>query len=306
MRPRVEPMNNPFLQIKQSLQSRLEDVLTSMPVGVSWARVTDGRIQFVNRKFTAMFGYTLDELSTVNEWIRACYAVPEQADKISRFWLAPHEAGAGLEEVELAIRCKDGQVKTVLSSKIMLPDEEWALSTFVDITPRKEEEKLIKQQAMEDPLTGLLNRRAFSQMLEARLGRHDERRPLALLLLDFDGFKQVNDSLGHDKGDLLLRQAAERLRQAMRGGDCLCRIGGDEFAVLVDTAGQAGATERVAERIIREISRPFHLQNIVVALSVSVGVAFHPQDARDEKSLFKVADRALYRAKRDGRGRWSR
>lgn len=296
-------MKDPSTRIRESLQSRLEDVLTCMPVGVAWACLTDGRIQFVNRRFTTLFGYSLEDLSTVHEWISSCYAVREQAEEVRRFWLGAQEAGRGLEEVELAIRCKNGQVKTVLSSKVVLEDEQWALSTFVDISPRKEEERLIKRQALEDPLTGLLNRRAFSQMFSQRLATASQK-PLALLLLDFDGFKQVNDSLGHDKGDLLLRQAADRLRQMMREEDAPCRIGGDEFAVLVD--GEGSAAERLAARIVQEFARPFHLRNIVTTLSASVGLARYPRDARDEAGLFKVADRALYRAKRAGRGRWSR
>lgn len=302
-------MSDSLIDLKQSLQGKLEDVLTSMPVGVTWANITDGRIQFVNRKFTAMFGYRLEDLGTVSEWISSSYADPEQASRMLDFWQgqqhSPRRAGKGIDEAELQIRCKDGSVKTVLSSKILL-EEGWGLSTFVDITPRKEEESIIKQQALEDPLTGLLNRRAFRQILQESMARSaGDGQAIALLLLDLDGFKQINDSLGHDKGDMLLRIVAERLRHAVRDCDSICRFGGDEFCLVVDNVEAAASVERVAERIIREIAKPFHLQNIVVSMSMSAGIAIFPRDATAEDSLFKAADRALYRAKGAGRGIWS-
>ena len=296
--------------VRQSLQSKLEDVLTSMPVGVTWADIRNGRIRFVNQKFTSMFGYRLEDLTTLNEWITNSYAVPEQASRVLQFWQGQQQTarrgGRSIEEVELQIRCRDGGVKTVLSSKVLMAEEGWALATFVDITPRKEEEDLIKQQALEDPLTGLYNRRAFSEALQESMERSSlEGQAIALLLLDLDGFKQINDSLGHDKGDMLLRHVADRLRFAVRECDAICRYGGDEFCLVVEGLEAPAAAERVAERIIREVAKPFHLHNIVVSVSVSVGIAVHPRDAGDEDSLFRAADRALYRAKDLGRGGWS-
>ena len=299
----AEAINN----LKQSLQIRLEDVLTSMPVGVAWADIEEGRIQFVNHRFVELFGYDLQDLGTVSHWIRLAYADPAQGDYVEAFWRRqrrdPLADARQIDEIELDIRCRDGSIKTVLSSKIHLPDEHWALSTFVDITPLKSQENLIKQQALEDPLTGLLNRRAFDSLLAEALA---EGRGLALLLIDLDGFKPVNDSLGHHKGDHLLRQVADRLREAMRDGDAICRIGGDEFCVVARGLRDKILAASLAERLIKVVSKPYRLGHVVVKLGASVGLAMCPEDASDAIGLYKHADRALYRAKDAGRGVWSR
>ncbi|MGP1609977.1 MAG: diguanylate cyclase domain-containing protein, partial [Burkholderiales bacterium] len=224
--------------IADASESDIQDVLARMPVGVAWASASDGQILYVNRKFTSMFGYALSDLTTVHTWIESAYANPEQARSIDDFWahtLDGSGQAAEIDEVELDIRCKDGRVKTVLSGKIMLPNQTGALATFLDITPRKEKENLIRRQAMEDALTGLLNRRAFSQLMEQRLHEceEDAGAGMALLLIDLDGFKSVNDTFGHDQGDALLQKVAERLKLAVRDGDTLCRIGGDEFGVVL-------------------------------------------------------------------------
>lgn len=294
---------------RQQLHGRVEEVLISLPVGLAWADV-DGTIRFVNRKFTSMFGYTVADLTTVHAWIESCYAVPEQAVAIDEFWRSQagtgDEAPAEIEEFELDILCKDGTVKTVLSGKIRLPDQAGALSTFLDITPRKHEEEIVRQQALEDPLTGLLNKRAFREMLEGGLSRSVRNRTtLALLLVDLDRFKHVNDEWGHDQGDFLLRQLARRLRYAVRHHDPVFRIGGDEFCVLMDDVDRAFA-ENAAARILEETARPFRLQGTVVSTSVSIGIASCPGDARDAERLFRLADEALYRAKTGGRDRWCR
>lgn len=138
-------------------QYDLEDVLSRMPVAVAWAHY-DGRFRFINRKFSRMFGYTLEDLSTVQDWINKCYAIADQVTIIDNFWQtqrSPSSKPAEIEDTELEIVCKDGSTKTVLSGRIVLPNLGGAISTFQDITPRKENEKIIRKQAMEDTLTGL-------------------------------------------------------------------------------------------------------------------------------------------------------
>lgn len=292
-------------------EADIQDVLARMPVGVAWASATDGRILYVNRKFTSMFGYELKDLGTVHEWIENCYANADQARSIDDFW-AHSRDGTGqpaeIAEVELDIRCKDGRVKTVLSGKIMLPNETGALATFLDITPRKEKEDLIRRQALEDPLTGLLNRRAFSQRLEQRLEEcEDTGEGMALLLIDLDGFKSVNDTFGHDQGDVLLQKVGERLKLAVRDGDALCRIGGDEFGVVLHSVGNEATACHVAERILYGLTRrPYELGQTDFDVGASIGIAIYPEDGKGEIELFKHADLALYRAKHSGKGRWSR
>lgn len=283
------------------------DLLARMPVAVAWA-APDGRIRYVNHKFTRMFGYAQDDLSTVQQWIQQCYIDPAQALAIDDFWISNHhdDESAEMDGIELDIRCKDGSIKTVLSGKIVLPNHAGALSTFQDITPRKESERLIRRQAMEDELTGLLNRRAFGINLQQALLRSRENSGVALILLDLDGFKRVNDTLGHDSGDLLLKRVAERLRQAVRDGDSLCRIGGDEFCVIVGSVAGVQTATLVADRMLTTLTKPFDVSGNTISIGASIGIALYPQDGKDEHTLFKYADEALYRAKQGGRGRWSR
>jgi len=290
----------------------LLSVLSSMPVAIAWADPGSGRIAFVNRKFSQVFGYVLEELSTVAQWIEDCYADPLQAEETRSFWGNGFLDNSGvlreMEGAELDIRCKDGSIKTVLSGKIMLPERAGALATFLDITPRKQKESQMRRQALEDPLTGLLNRRAFSEQLQDSLQLTDPAADtrVALLLIDLDGFKEVNDRLGHDMGDQLLVKIAERLRHAVRGNDVLCRIGGDEFGVILDLVSQAGTAQMVAERILYGLGRkPYTLGGHKVEITGSIGIAFSDGDTCNEVDFFRKADQALYRAKNSGKNRWS-
>jgi diguanylate cyclase (GGDEF)-like protein len=156
------------------------------------------------------------------------------------------------------------------------------------------------QAATTDDLTGLPNRRALYAKGHARLGQHQRRRH-ALLMLDLDKFKEVNDSLGHHAGDLLLIQVASRLLEHVRGGDVLARLGGDEFAVLIEDAGHDEATD-LAIKVRGALAEPFTLEGITLHTSVSVGIALFPDDGPDLSSLLRKADIAMYKAKASGNG----
>lgn len=298
-------MENVELSLPRRQSLKLLDFLGHLPVGVAWASIPDGTIRYVNERFVTLFGYALEELSTVHEWIVQCYVDPEQAQAIDTFWYRQSGAqleGREIEEIELDIRCKDGSVKTVLSSKILLPEQSGALSLFLDITPRSQREKLVRQQAMEDPLTGLLNRRAFSEYFEECLARSGKQASLmALLLLDLDQFKPINDTFGHEAGDRLLEVVAKRLRGCLRDEDLACRIGGDEFAVLVCDMQQESTAWLLADRIMQALARPINLGGNQVSINSSIGIAVYPQDGPDQQSLFRHADEAMYRVKRSKR-----
>ncbi len=159
-----------------------------------------------------------------------------------------------------------------------------------------------------DGLTGLADREAFGEALREAV---DGGEPRAVLALDLDRFKAVNDTLGHPVGDALLRTVADRLRGALRGGDLAARLGGDEFAVLLDAGGRRAAggreaAEALAARLVDLLSRPYLLAGQVVLVGVSIGVALLPEDGDDAALLMRRADLALYAAKSAGRGRWRR
>lgn len=284
----------------------MQDVLARMPVAVAWATY-DGRIRFVNRKFHRMFGYTLDDLTTVQDWIKKCYAIADQVTIIDNFWQTqrtPSAKPAEIEDVELEIVCKDGSTRSVLGGRIVLPNLGGAISTYQDITPRKENERLIRKQAMEDTLTGLLNRRAFSEAMDMAMRNCRDGSDMALMMIDLDGFKHVNDTLGHDAGDILLKLVADRLRLAVRDQDVLCRIGGDEFCVVVNHILSADTAKTIADRILAGLAHPYRLGDQQVQVGASIGIAMYPEDGRNEQELFKYADAALYRAKQSGKGSW--
>jgi diguanylate cyclase (GGDEF)-like protein len=176
------------------------------------------------------------------------------------------------------------------------------VSTHEDITERRQAEAKISHMALHDALTNLPNRLLFRQEIENRLAHLGRERKFAVLCLDLDQFKNVNDTLGHPFGDKLLCQVAERLRGCLRHGDIVARLGGDEFAILQDSLSQPGDTTSLLERIIEVGGAPFDLDGHQVVIGVSIGVAVAPADAADPDQLLKNADMALYRAKVEGRG----
>lgn len=180
------------------------------------------------------------------------------------------------------------------------------VTMVVDNTAQKLEERRLIELSLSDPLTGLLNRAGFDQRLQEALGRAGSRPGcMALLLLDIDGFKGVNDRLGHLAGDLLLRGFAGRLARTLRSADVIARPGGDEFAVIVEGLPDAGTASRIAGNLVEAMRAPFVLESQAVCISTSVGVAVHGGEAAVlPGDLLKLADQRLYAAKAAGRDRY--
>ncbi|SCB57796.1 diguanylate cyclase (GGDEF) domain-containing protein [Rhizobium aethiopicum] len=164
------------------------------------------------------------------------------------------------------------------------------------------ERALLLHQARHDALTGLANRRQFSEDLEANLPATDGHN-IALMQIDLDDFKPVNDTLGHGAGDVVLKTTAERIQALLRKGETAYRLAGDEFAVIQSVNDQPAEAERLAESLVRAFKEPFTIGGINVFVGASVGIAIAPSDGGDGEQLMKAADIALYAAKNDGRGR---
>jgi diguanylate cyclase (GGDEF)-like protein len=178
------------------------------------------------------------------------------------------------------------------------------VGTVADIDARKMQEEQIRHLAHHDVLTGLPNRLLFGDRLrQALLAAQREGQRLAVVFFDLDKFKPVNDSYGHAVGDLLLQQVATRLRGILRASDTLARLGGDEFVVLLPRVAGTGDARKVAEDILRELTRPFLTEGFTLHISASLGVAVYPDGAGDPDSLMRCADAAMYQAKLLGRGR---
>lgn len=171
-----------------------------------------------------------------------------------------------------------------------------------DVTERRNMEAIIRHQAHHDTLTDLPNRQLFMDFLERELAqarRHDTR--LALLFLDLNGFKQINDTMGHDCGDRLLKEVAHRLRACIRESDIVARLGGDEFTVLMPDLSHSDDVGIVVKKILSVFERPFKLDAVTVDASTSIGVCMFPDDGKDSEDLIKKADIAMYDAKGTGK-----
>ncbi len=182
------------------------------------------------------------------------------------------------------------------------PMEEGWLSTYEDITERRQAEAAITHLAHHDALTNLPNRVLFRERLGQALRQARRGETLALLCLDLDQFKAVNDTLGHPIGDALLQAVVERLILRTREDDVVARLGGDEFAIVQAPIGKPTDATAFAERLIELFEAPFIVGGHQIVIGTSIGIAFAPQDGLDPDQLLKSADLALYRAKVDGRG----
>lgn len=174
-----------------------------------------------------------------------------------------------------------------------------ALITHTEVSRRY----IAERRADRDPLTGLLNRRAFGERLRHALARAERGEGVgqrgAVLFVDLDAFKRVNDTAGHDTGDVVLRAIGERLRRELRTIDAVARLGGDEFVLLAEDADTAGAY-RLAERVRRIVAWPVRARGVTHPITCSVGISFFPEDGFTAARLIRAADQVMYRAKREG------
>lgn len=212
---------------------------------------------------------------------------------------------------EHRVRCQDGSWKWVLTRGMVIRRDAQGqalrmIGTHTDITERKNVEALIWRQARFDPLTGLPNRRMLYDRLEQEIKncRRDGLQ-LACLFIDLDHFKEVNDTLGHGRGDELLIEAARRLRQCVRECDTVARMGGDEFTVVLTEISDISAIEPILSKLLQTLATAYQLEDDVVHLSASMGITLYPADGTEIETLLKHADQALYAAKSAGRNRFS-
>ncbi|HYJ84156.1 MAG TPA: EAL domain-containing protein [Allosphingosinicella sp.] len=231
---------------------------------------------------------------------------PERlSDLLLEVNLAALSMAADAPPVECRLLRADGESREVelLLRPLAWRGAELRILAVRDISERKEAAERIAHLAFHDALTGLPNRAVFADHLAGTVAKADEGAdPVAVLCIDLDGFKAVNDIYGHPAGDALLVAAAQRLRAAVRGHELVARLGGDEFAVVQAGGEQPGHAGLLAGRIVEALAEPFALGSDTVRISASIGVALFPADAADPESLVKNADMALYRAKAEGRG----
>jgi len=209
-------------------------------------------------------------------------------------------------DFEYAYRDRKGKVHYISANGEPVFDERGAFAgyhgTTRDVTERKLNDERIRHLATHDGLTGLPNRVMFSQMLNFTIesSRRYGRR-FAVLFIDLDGFKAINDSLGHEAGDTLLCEVAARLKKALRASDVVARLGGDEFVALLQEVAHHEQMAHAARKILSAVIEPVEIAGRACGVTASIGGSMYPDDAADERSLMKNADGAMYRAKQDGK-----
>src|SRR5690606_14021094 len=201
---------------------------------------------------------------------------------------------------------KDGSLVWVRITAALKRDADGAplydISVVEDISERKRAEQRIQYLASHDEMTGLPNRATFTQLLDEAIdSARQDGRQLAVLFVDLDRFKLINDSLGHEAGDRLLREIAARFQTCLRKGDLVARLGGDEFVVLVEDLGRPQQAAQIARKLLSAAIRPIDIQGQECRVTASIDIAVFPGDAQDARTLMKKADLAMYSAKEEGK-----
>jgi diguanylate cyclase (GGDEF)-like protein/PAS domain S-box-containing protein len=236
---------------------------------------------------------------------------PDDSEQVLASLRACLDGVAPAYRTEYRIRCADGSWKWVMSRGIVVARDEAGrplrmAGTLTDISEKRHSEEVIWRHANYDMLTGLPNRRLFRDRLDQEVKKsHRTGTPLALLFIDLDRFKEANDLLGHDIGDLLLIEAARRIGACVRQSDTVARLGGDEFTAILPEIDDVSHIETIAQKVIDALAAPFRLGNEVIYLSASIGVTQYPADAISAEELIRNADQAMYAAKSAGRNQFS-
>jgi diguanylate cyclase (GGDEF)-like protein/PAS domain S-box-containing protein len=260
---------------------------------------------FVNPRMADMLGYSIEDM--LGQPL-AAFLDPEGKAVLEQN-IALREDGVP-ERSEFKFMHKDGHAvwTTMVTNPIFDAAGRYmgALALVTDITSTRKSGELIWQQSSFDPLTRLPNRHMFMERLRLETRKADRNDSfLALLFIDLDHFKEVNDRMGHAKGDQVLVEATRRIASCVRGTDMLARIGGDEFTVILAGLDHVGSVERVARAMISLLALPFDLNGEKAFLSASIGIALYPADGKDLDALIEHADQAMYVSKNSGRSRFS-
>jgi diguanylate cyclase (GGDEF)-like protein/PAS domain S-box-containing protein len=258
---------------------------------------------YTSPQIEQMLGYTPQEWQNEKLWPKRLH--PDDRERVLAADKRFEAGGREPFSEEYRLLAKDGSVVWVREEAVLVRDEAgeplyWQ-GVFYDLTERKALEKRLEHQAFHDPLTDLPNRRLFMDRLGQALRRTMRRhKRVAVLFMDLDGFKVVNDSLGHEVGDLLLTVVAQRLRRCLRPEDTLARFGGDEFVVLIEALDDPAQAVQVAERITEELRRPFIMEARDLYVIASIGISLGDARTHDADDLLREADTAMYRVKDEG------
>ena len=292
--------NKEYLELKQ----RVEIAFDGTGIGL-WETNLKSGVMKVNRNWGTMLGY-FDQ--TEPDHFKSWESLVHPDDKVLLFeyFDTPISSDNAVFELEYRVRAKDGSWRWFSDRGRVIECTESgkplrAVGTNRDISRQKDAEERLRRMAMYDVLTGLPNRRFCEDLLtrEIALARRNDFK-LAVVFLDLDDFKGVNDAYGHDMGDLLLKQVAGRMLTGIRDSDTVARLGGDEFLIVLQGQHEQKFTE-ILERVVRLLSVPFDLNGIIVKVQCSIGVSVFPDDADNRDDLLQQADTAMYQVKNSGK-----
>lgn len=272
---------------------------------IVWTTSKDVEVFTPQEDWVSFTGFTHAEADGMG-WLEAIH--PDDRENILNF-VSRMRQEAFYIQTQVRLRRADGEFRDMELHAVPILDssgvvKEWA-GSYVDITARKQSEKRLSYMATHDGLTDLPNRQFLNEHLQALL---DFSPPatgaIAIMLMDFDRFKLINDSMGHEAGDELLRQMAKRLLEELPTGDIVARLGGDEFVVVAHALHGKACAQRLAERLLHCVAKPVHIDGNLLISSASIGICLYPDDGRRHETLIQHADIAMYKAKNDGGNRY--
>lgn len=303
-------------QMDISLQKRAEDALRQSEERSSLIinSIADayyevdlkGNLLLFNDPYLKLFGYRREEMLGLNF---KRYVSKKYADAAFRAFTSVYKTRKTLNKMDWEIINKNGESRQVELSVSLVRNAQGEPIGFrgimSDTTARRKAEESIRRQAFHDSLTNLANRILFNDRLHMSIKRAKRaQKMVAVMMLDLDNFKDVNDRWGHAAGDLLLKEVADRLADQVRDTDTVARQGGDEFSIALSSLNNPQDARRIAEKIVTSFSRPFHLDEVDIKVTTSVGIAMYPDHGDDDDALIKNADKAMYQAKMLGRNRY--
>jgi diguanylate cyclase (GGDEF)-like protein/PAS domain S-box-containing protein len=260
-----------------------------------------GEVRDCNDTFATMCGYGRAEMLGLN--LQTLHERQHEREEL----IALLQDAKSLNSVEVELRRRDGNRLWVLQNLILVGSGPDAVihSTFVDISDRKRAEEQIEFHAYHDVLTGLPNRKLFTDRLTLSLTRSRRSgRSLAVMFIDLDHFKTINDTLGHTAGDELLLEMSRRLKHCIRDDDTVARLGGDEFTIILSELRHPEDAANVAQKVLDAVQQPLAIVGMPIEVTASIGIALYPNDGSDPESLLRNADSAMYRAKESGRSNY--
>lgn len=289
-----------LLEEVQAQEEKITAVFHSSQHGILLTKLSDGAINEANDGFVNLFGYKYDEVIGKTVLDLGIWGKEEDRQTVIIKLLQGYE----VQGAEFQFRKKTGDILTGLfsASTLTINSEKCILSNISDITELSQIKQQLQAMATHDHLTGLPNRRLFlDRFKQARANCERKKTGLVLISLDFDGFKAINDTLGHNIGDAVLVAVAARMKGILRRGDTIARFGGDEFVLLFGEINNKEDAVALIQKILQELRKPHVIEEYHFVLTASAGIAMYPEDGREMDELVKKSDKAMYIAKQQGK-----